>query len=79
MVPTARVERGPSNSLYFSLGEWPRPPFTARIERAQFQWARSESSMGTWPFPPLLTDFFSILLIQRGVEGHIRIMAIVVA
>ena len=29
--PTARVERGPSNSLHLSLGEWPRLPFTARI------------------------------------------------
>ena len=25
--------RRPSNSLYLSLGEWPRPPSTARIER----------------------------------------------
>ena len=31
--PAARVERDPSNSLYLSLGEWPRAPFTARIER----------------------------------------------
>jgi hypothetical protein len=31
--PTARVARGPSNSLYLCLGEWPRLPFTARIER----------------------------------------------
>src|SRR4030042_1580887 len=29
----ARLERGPSNSLHLSLGEWPRLPFTARIER----------------------------------------------
>jgi hypothetical protein len=48
MIPTARdipptqpsarqdalyPKRGPSNSLYFSLGEWPRLPSTARIER----------------------------------------------
>ena len=26
----APVERGPSDSLYLSLGEWPRLPFTAR-------------------------------------------------
>jgi hypothetical protein len=26
-------ERGPSNSLYLPLGEWPRLPSTARIER----------------------------------------------
>ena len=31
-VPLAR--RGPSNPLYLSLREWPRLPFTARIERA---------------------------------------------
>ena len=57
----ARAERCPSNSLYLSLGEWPRLPFTARIERAQFHRARSASKKGTWPLPPLLTDFFSIL------------------
>ena len=48
MIPTARTippaqpsarqdalypERGPSNSLYLPLGEWPRLPSTARIER----------------------------------------------
>jgi hypothetical protein len=27
----------------------------------------------------MLAGFFSVLLIQRGVEGHIRVMAIVVA
>ena len=37
-------------------------PFTARIERAPFHRARSESTKGTWPLPPLLADFFSILL-----------------
>ena len=36
-----RVRRGLSNSLYFSLGEWPRLPFTARIERPRFHRARS--------------------------------------
>ena len=45
-----------------SLGEWPRLPFTARIERAQFHRARSASKKGTWPLPSLLADFFSILL-----------------
>jgi len=39
------------------LGEWPRVPFTARIERAQFHRARSASKKGTWPLPPLLADF----------------------
>jgi hypothetical protein len=37
-------------------------PFTARIERAQFHRARSASTKGTWPLPPMLADFFSILL-----------------
>ena len=31
--------------------EWPRLPFTARIERAQFHRARSASKEGTWPLP----------------------------
>ena len=64
--PTACVERGPSNSLYLSLGEWPRLPFTARIERAQFHRARSASKKGTWPLPPLLADFFNIRLLDYG-------------
>ena len=34
-----------------SYVEWPRLPFTARIERAQFHRARSASKKGTWPFP----------------------------
>src|SRR5437016_11975611 len=45
-------ERGPFNSLYLSLGEWPRLPSTARIGRAQFHRARSASKEGTWPLPP---------------------------
>ena len=49
-------------SLYLSLGEWPRMPFTARIERAQFHRAHSASKKGTWPLPALLANFFSILL-----------------
>ena len=31
--------------------EWPRLPFTARIEPAQFHRARSASTKGTWPLP----------------------------
>ena len=53
---------GPSNSLYLSLGEWPRLPFTARIERAHSDRARSASKKGTWPLPSLLAGFFSVLL-----------------
>ncbi len=59
------VQQGPSNSLFLSLGERPRLSFTARIERAQFHRARSASKEGTWPLPPLLADFFSILLESR--------------
>ena len=54
--PSARQDalypgRGPSNSLYLPLGEWPRLPSTARIERAPFHRARSASKEGTWPLP----------------------------
>ena len=51
VVSTARIERGPSNSLYFSLGEWPRLPFTARIERPPLHRGGSASKKGTWPLP----------------------------
>ncbi len=50
------VQQGLSNSLYLSLGERPRLPSTARIERAQFHRARSASRKGTWP-APLLAAF----------------------
>ena len=45
------VQQGPSNSPYVSSREWPRPPFTPRIGRAQFHRARSASKKGTWPLP----------------------------
>ena len=48
-----------------SLREWPRLPFTARIERAQCHRARSASKKGTWPLPSLLADFFSSLRGKR--------------
>ena len=67
---TARVECGLSNSLSLSLREWPRLPFTARIERAQFHRARSASKKGTWPLPPLLADCFSILLANSCNPRH---------
>jgi hypothetical protein len=56
------VRQGPSNSHYLSIGERPRLPFTARIERAQFHRARSASKKGTWPLSPLLAGFFNSLL-----------------
>ena len=44
--------------LFYSIvlgGEWPRLPFTVRIERAPSERARSASKEGTWPLPePLL-------------------------
>ena len=68
MVPPLRVAFSPAhpsahrdvplalaralNSLDLYLGERPRLPFTARIERAQFHRARSASKKGTWPLPP---------------------------
>jgi hypothetical protein len=54
MIPTARVQRGPSDSLHLSWREWPRLPFTARIERALSECARSASKKGTWPLPLIL-------------------------
>ena len=48
-VPLARARA--FHPLYVSLGEWPRPPFTARIERAQFHRARSASKEGARPLP----------------------------
>jgi hypothetical protein len=55
----------PAKPLQLSLsllGEWPRLPFTARIERAHSYRARSASKKGTWPLPAHL---FSILLIKH--------------
>ena len=40
--------------LCLSWREWPRLPFTARIERASSHHARSASKKGTWPLPPHL-------------------------
>jgi len=54
MLSTVRVQRGPFDSLCLSWREWPRLPFTARIERAPFHRARSASKKGTWPLPLIL-------------------------
>ena len=43
--------RGFSSPRYLSSREWPRLPFTARIERAHSYCARSASKKGTWPLP----------------------------
>ncbi len=53
-VPVARARA--SNPFHVSLREWPRLPFTARIERAHSYRARSASKKGTWPLPPPLFD-----------------------
>ena len=39
------------------IEEWPRLPFTARIERAHSYRARSASKKGTWPLPHLFPIF----------------------
>jgi hypothetical protein len=51
MIPTVAVEQAPSNSPCLYLEEWPRLPFTARIDRAHSDRARSASKKGTWPLP----------------------------
>ena len=48
----AAVERCSSNSLYIFLKEWPRLPFTARIERPLLRRGGSASKKGTWPLFP---------------------------
>src|SRR6267143_2189029 len=89
--PSARQDalypgRGPSHSLYLPLGEGPRLPLTARIERAQFHRARSASKEGNWPLPFHPSEaarcastgivpghpapFFSILLVLRCAVGR---------
>ena len=47
-----RVARPHPHSLHLPLGERPRLPFNARIERAQFHRARSASKKRTWPLFP---------------------------
>jgi len=54
-VPVARVRAFQSSiSLCLSLGEWPRLPVTARIERPLFHRGGSASKKGTWPLPAIL-------------------------
>ena len=50
-LSTVAVERDPSDSYYLPLEEWPRLPFTARIERAHSYRARSSSKEGAWALP----------------------------
>ena len=53
---TPKRALSPGEGLEFSISlfrEWPRLPFTARIERALFHRARSASKKGTWPLPSL--------------------------
>jgi hypothetical protein len=46
-----RTNVGVLPSFDLSLGEWPRLPFTERIERAHSYRARSASKKDTWPLP----------------------------
>ncbi len=53
-VPLAQAR--PFQSTIFpclSLGEWPRLPFTARIERPLFHRGGSASKKGAWPLPSI--------------------------
>ena len=61
---TVAIERGPSDSHYSPQEEWPRLPFTARIERAHSYRARSASKKGTWPLP--LFPPSSLVLSSQG-------------
>jgi hypothetical protein len=45
------TDKSPQARSFLSKREWPRLPFTARIERAQFHRARSASKRGTWSLP----------------------------
>jgi hypothetical protein len=84
MIPTARdipptqpsarrdafyPKRRPSNSLYLSLGEWPRLPSIARIGRAQFHRARSASKEGPGRSPSLLFQQLVKRMVRRGLAA----------
>jgi len=59
---------GLPNSTYPSFKEWPRLPFTARIERAHSYCARSASKKGTWPLLPHPSET-AALRESRGLTG----------
>jgi hypothetical protein len=51
--------------------EWPRLPFTARIERPRFHRGGSASKKGTWPLPLLIPN--SLLLLKGSlVDPRLR-------
>ena len=51
VVSTARIERGPSNSLYFSLGEWSRLGTAIFFVRTVYVGLSGKTSvLGTGPF-----------------------------
>ena len=66
----APVERRLSDSLYLISGEWPRLPFTARIERAHSYRARSASKKGTWPLPSILTAPTHVIPLLKQTPHH---------
>jgi hypothetical protein len=49
-------KRAPSDSYYLSLGEWPRLPFTARIEGPPFHHGASASKKNGLATPSLLLN-----------------------
>src|SRR4029077_10180780 len=68
--PRPRVARAqetlspsPRFTPFTHIEEWPRLPFTARIERAHSDRARTASKKGTWP---LLTSFPSSPIPQNN-------------
>jgi hypothetical protein len=69
-VPLARARAFQSSiSLCLSVGEWPRLPFTARIERPLFHRGGFASKNETWPLP-------AILLRPRGARAQGTLWAI---
>ena len=64
------VQQGPSNSLYLSLGEWPRGPLLRASNEHSFivRVLRAKRAPG---HPPLLADFFSILLTLIRLLSHL--------
>ncbi len=49
--PNEATDKSPQARSFLSKREWPRLPFSARIERAQFHRARSASRKGAWSLP----------------------------
>jgi hypothetical protein len=55
-IGCVRTKRAPSDSYYLPLGEWPRLPFTARIEGPPFHHGASASKKDGLATPSLLLN-----------------------